>query len=110
MAPLISSSSNPSQATGARAPWPTQFVPADKLVRQSEAALVLVRLREVVAAGKEPTENIMGSIAEAARSLSGATGAAIAMPCGDGVECVGRSVEPAPELASPGRGSDGLAE
>ena len=100
MAPLISSSSNPSQATGARAPWPTQFVPADKLVRQSEAALVLVRLREVVAAGKEPTENIMGSSAEAARSLSGATGAAIAMPCGDGVECVGRSGKPAPELGA----------
>ena len=42
----------------------------------------------------------MGSIAEAACSLSGATGAAIAMPCGDAVECVGRSGETAPELGA----------
>jgi TonB family protein len=57
-------------------------------------------LRQVVAAGTEPTETIMGSIAMAARSLSGATGAAIAMPRGDAVECVGRSGEAAPELGA----------
>jgi TonB family protein len=42
----------------------------------------------------------MGSIAMAARSVSGATGAAIAMPRGDRVECVGRSGEAAPELGA----------
>jgi protein TonB len=45
-------------------------------------------------------ETILGSIAEAARSLSGATGAAIAMPRGDAVVCVGRSGEAAPELGA----------
>jgi TonB family protein len=100
MAPLIPSSSSPPPASGARVPWPTRLVSSDEIVRQSDAAVVLATLRQVVAAGTEQTETIMGSIAEAARSLSGATGAAIAMPRGDGVECVGRSGEAAPELGA----------
>ncbi len=99
MAPLITSSSNLPRASGTRVPRPMRFVPSDEIVRQSDAA-VLAMLRQVVAAGTEETETIMGSIAEAARSLSGATGAAIAMPRGDAVECVGRSGEAAPELGA----------
>jgi TonB family protein len=100
MAPLIPSSSTPPPALGARVPWPTGFVPSAEIVRQSDAAVILATLRQVVAAGTEQTETIMGSIAEAARSLSGATGAAIAIPRGDAVECVGRSGEAAPELGA----------
>lgn len=100
MARLIPSSSSPPQASGARVPGPTRFVPSDEIVRQSDATAILATLRQVVAAGTEPTETIMGSIAMAARSLSGATGAAIAMPRGDAVECVGRSGEAAPELGA----------
>jgi TonB family protein len=100
MAPLIPPSSSLPPGSGARVPGPTHFVPSDEIVRQSDAAVILATLRQVVAAGTEQTETIMGSIAEAARSLSGATGAAIAMPRGDAVECVGRSGETAPELGA----------
>jgi TonB family protein len=100
MAPLIPcSSSPPPPASDARVPGPTRFVPSDEIVRQSDAT-ILATLRQVVAAGTEQTETIMGAIAEAARSLSGATGAAIAMPRGDAVECVGRSGQAAPELGA----------
>jgi TonB family protein len=100
MTPLIPSSSSPPPASGARVPGPIRFVPPDEIVRQSDAAVILATLRQVVAAGTEQTETIMGSIAEAARSLSGATGAAIAMPRGDVVECVGRIGQAAPELGA----------
>jgi TonB family protein len=100
MAPLIPSSYSPSPASCAQVPGPSRFVPADEVVRQSNAAVILATLRQVVAAGTEQTETIMDSIAEAARSLSGASGAAIAMPRGDAVECVGRSGEAAPELGA----------
>jgi TonB family protein len=100
MAPLIPSSSGPPPASGARVPWPSRLVPSDDIVRESDAAVILETLRQVVAAGTQQTETIMGSIAEAACSLSGATGAAIAMPRGDAVECVGRSGEAAPELGA----------
>ena len=100
MAPLIPSSYSPPLPSGARVPGPSRLVPAGEIVRQSNAAVILATMRQVVSAGTEQTETIMGSIAEAARSLSGATGAAIAMPRGDAVECVGRSGEAAPELGA----------
>ena len=100
MTPLIPSSYSPPPASGAQVPGLSRFAPVDEIVRQSNAAVILATLREVVSSGTEQTETIMGSIAEAACSLSGATGAAIAMPCGDAVECVGRSGETAPELGA----------
>jgi TonB family protein len=101
MAPLIPFSSSPAPGSGAQVPGPTPpFIPSDEIVRPSEAAVILAKLRQIVAAGTEGTETILGSIAEAARSLSGATGAAIAMPRGNAVVCVGRSGETAPELGA----------
>ena len=52
----------------------------------------------MIAADSQQTDAILGTIAVAAQSLTGATGAAIAMPRDGVVVCVGRSGETAPEL------------
>ncbi len=52
----------------------------------------------MIASDTHPTDNILGTIAVAAQSLTGATGAAVAMPREGEVVCVGRSGETAPEL------------
>ena len=52
----------------------------------------------MIAAGKQETDAILGTISVAAHALTGANGAAIAMPRGGAVVCVGRSGEIAPEL------------
>jgi TonB family protein len=52
----------------------------------------------MIASDSQPTETILGTIAVAAQSLTGATGAALAMPRDGVVVCVGRSGETAPEL------------
>src|SRR4029077_7664422 len=57
-----------------------------------------VKLRKMIASDTQPIETILGAIAVAAHSLTGATGAAVAMPQGGAVVCVGRSGETAPEL------------
>jgi TonB family protein len=54
----------------------------------------------MIAAGREPTDTILGTIAVATRALTGASGAAIAMPREGTVVCVGRSGEIAPELGA----------
>ena len=54
----------------------------------------------MIASDTQPTETILGAIAVAAHSLTGATGAAVAMPRGGAVVCVGRSGETAPELGA----------
>jgi protein TonB len=69
-------------------------------VRQSDADVILTKLRQIIAAGTQKTETILGSIAEATRLLTGATGTAIAMPRDGAVRCVGRSGETAPELGA----------
>jgi protein TonB len=52
----------------------------------------------MIASGKQEAETVLGTIAVAAHALSGATGAAIAMPRNGVVLCVGRSGEIAPQL------------
>ena len=52
----------------------------------------------MIASDTQSTDTILGTIAVAAHSLTGATGAAIAMPRDGAVVCVGRSGETAPEL------------
>ena len=53
---------------------------SEETVRQSDAALIFVKLRKMIASDTQPTDTILGTIAVAAHSLTGATGAAIAMP------------------------------
>ena len=71
---------------------------SEETVRQSDAALIFVKLRKMIASDTQPTDTILGTIAVAAHSLTGATGAAIAMPRDGAVVCVGRSGETAPDL------------
>ncbi len=60
--------------------------------------MIFVKLRKMIASDTQSTDTILGTIAVAAHSLTGATGAAIAMPRDGVVVCVGRSGETAPEL------------
>jgi periplasmic protein TonB len=71
---------------------------SEETIRQSDAALIFVKLRKMIASDTQSTDTILGTIAVAAHSLTGATGAAIAMPRDGAVVCVGRSGETAPEL------------
>ena len=71
---------------------------SEETVRQSDAAVIFVKLRKMIASDTQPTDSILGTIAVAAHSLTGATGAAIAMPRDGSVVCVGRSGETAPDL------------
>ena len=71
---------------------------SEETIRQSDAALIFVKLRRMIASDTQSTDTILGTIAVAAHSLTGATGAAIAMPRDGAVVCVGRSGETAPEL------------
>ena len=71
---------------------------SDETIRQSNAGLLFVKLRKMIASDTQPTDTILGAIAVAAHSLTGATGAAVAMPRDGAVVCVGRSGETAPEL------------
>jgi TonB family protein len=100
MAPLPPLTPSPPEAPGARVPGRTRSVLSGESVRQSDADVILDKLRQIIAAGTQETETILGSIAEATRSLTGATGTAIAMPRDGAVRCVGRSGETAPELGA----------
>ena len=62
--------------------------------------MIFVKLRKMIAAESQSTDAILGAIAVAAHSLTGATGAAVAMPRDGEVVCVGRSGESAPELGA----------
>jgi TonB family protein len=73
---------------------------SEEAIRQSNAGLIFVKLRKMIASDAQPTDNILGAIAVAAHSLTGATGAAVAMPRDGAVVCVGRSGETAPELGA----------
>jgi TonB family protein len=100
MAPSITFRSSLPAGPGPRVPGPSHFVRSEEIIQQSDADDILANLRQTITAGTEGMETILGSIAEAARSLSGAAGAAIAMPRGDAVVCVGRSGEAAPQLGA----------
>ena len=71
---------------------------SEETIRQSDAAMIFVKLRKMIASDTQSADTILGTIAVAAHSLTGATGAAIAMPRDGSVVCVGRSGETAPDL------------
>jgi protein TonB len=86
------------ESTGTRVRVKTQSeVPEDSFL-QSDAPLIFLKLRKMIASDQQSTDAILGTIAVAAHSLTGATGAAVAMPRDGAVVCVGRSGETAPEL------------
>jgi len=85
---------------GARVPVRNRTEVSDETIRESSASLIFVKLRKMIASDTQPTDNILGAIAVAAHSLTGATGAAVAMPRDGVVVCVGRSGETAPELGA----------
>jgi TonB family protein len=100
MAPLPPLTPTPPESTGARIPARTRSEISDQALRQSNSSLIFVKLRKMIAADRQPTDAILGAIAVAAHSLTGATGAAVAMPRDGEVVCVGRSGESAPELGA----------
>src|SRR6185312_1417169 len=98
MAPLPPLTPGTPEPTGSRVSVRTRPEASEETVRQSDAALIFVKLRKMIASDTQPTDSILGTIAVAAHSLTGATGAAIAMPRDGLVVCVGRSGETAPDL------------
>ena len=100
MAPSPPLTPTPPESTGARVPARTRSEVSDETVRQSNASPVFVKLRKMIASDTQATDTILGAIAVAAHSLTGATGAAVAMPRDGVVVCVGRSGETAPELGA----------
>ena len=74
---------------------------SDEIIARPEAAeIILAKLRAMVAAGTQEADAILGTIAVAAHALTGASGAAIAMPRDGAVVCVGRSGDIAPNLGA----------
>src|SRR6476646_9056589 len=98
MVPLPPLTPGPHEPTGSRGAVRTRPEVSEETIRQSDAALIFVKLRRMIASDTQSTDTILGTIAVAAHSLTGATGAAIAMPRHGLVVCVGRSGETAPDL------------
>jgi hypothetical protein len=101
MAPVPPLTPTPPGSPGTRVPVRTRSEFSEESIRQSDAALLFVKLRKMIASDTQSTDTILGIIAVAAQSLTEATGAAIAMPRNGAVVCVGRSGETAPELGDP---------
>lgn len=98
MAPIPPLTPSAPESSGGRVAVQTRSELSHEAIRQSDAALIFVKLRKMIASDAQPTDTILGTIAVAAHSLTGATGAAVAMPRDGVVICVGRSGETAPEL------------
>jgi len=98
MAPIPPLTPKPPEPTGARVSARTRSEVSSETIRQSSASLIFVKLRKMIASDTQSTDTILGAIAVAAHSLTGASGAAVAMPRDGVVVCVGRSGETAPEL------------
>src|SRR2546426_11069095 len=79
-------------------PAPPRLVPANR-PGKPDAAAIFSMLREAVASSRFEIDMILGAIAEAAQTLTAATGAAVSMRRGGGVICPGRRGLTAP---SPG--------
>jgi TonB family protein len=100
MAPIPPLTPTPPESAGARVPARNRPEIFEESIQQSTANLVYVKLRKMIASDTQTTDTILGAIAVAAHSLTGATGAAVAMPRDGAVVCVGRSGETAPELGA----------
>ena len=97
MAPLPPLTPSPPGPPGTRTPVRTPTALSDEIIARPEAAeIILAKLRAMVAAGTQEADAILGTIAVAAHALTGASGAAIAMPRDGAVVCVGRSGDIAP--------------
>ncbi|MGA9801521.1 MAG: TonB family protein [Terriglobales bacterium] len=100
MAPIPPLTPTPPESAGARVPARNRSEIFEESIQQSNANLVYVKLRKMIASDAQTTDTVLGAIAVAAHSLTGATGAAVAMPRDGAVVCVGRSGETAPELGA----------
>jgi TonB family protein len=100
MAPIPPLTPPPPESTGARVLARNRAEISDETIRQSSASLIFAKLRKMIASDTQATDTILSAIAGAAHSLTGATGAAVAMPQDGAVVCVGRSGESAPELGA----------
>ncbi|HEV2717630.1 MAG TPA: TonB family protein [Terriglobales bacterium] len=92
--PLPSPSGPEGQTPGA-----PRLVPANR-PGKPDAAAIFSMLREAVASGRFEVDMILGAIAEAAQTLTCATGAAVAMRRGGVMICRGRSGMTAPSLGA----------
>src|SRR3989442_10574613 len=79
--------------------WP-RLVPANR-PGKPDAAAIFSMLREAVASGRFEIDMILGAIAEAAQTLTAATGAAVSMRREGGMICRGRSGMTGPSLGAP---------
>jgi TonB family protein len=99
MSPLPPLTPSPPEASGRRPSLRTRSSITEDLNSGPDGAeIILAKLRGMIAGGRQEKEAMLGTIAVAAHALTGATGAAIAMPQDGSVVCVGRSGEIAPEL------------
>src|SRR3989441_1686217 len=80
-------------------PAPRRLVPANR-PGKPDAAAIFSMLREAVASGRFEIDMILGAIAEAAQTLTAATGAAVAMRREGVLICRGRSGMTAPSLGA----------
>ena len=80
-------------------PVSPRLVPANRLGKP-DAAAIFSMLREAVASGRFEIDMILGAIAEAAQTLTAATGAAVAMRREGVMICRGRSGMTAPSLGA----------
>src|ERR1041384_6137985 len=106
---MVSSPSNMSPWPGVKEPFPfpaptsVDLGPAVVEIEPhnvTDAELILNRLREQIAAGKQDPDVLLGTIAVAAQALTDATGAALGVRRDGTVVCVGRSGETAPALGA----------
>ncbi len=99
MAPLPPLTPPPSGTPGSQVRVRSRSTIPDEIMDSTGSAeIILAKLRGMIARGGQETETILGTIAVAAHALTGANGAAIAMPRDGAVICVGRSGDIAPEL------------
>jgi hypothetical protein len=82
--------------------------PIDLIVPPDQETLVS-RLREAVTSGAYDLERIAGALAEAAHTITDASGAAVALRRENKVICVGRSGETAPPLGTPLSAQSGIS-
>jgi TonB family protein len=92
---------------------PVSFVGPTAVPEQHEnivdADLILSRLREQIARGRQDVDALLGAIAIAAQVMTDATGAALGMRRDGSVVCVGRSGETAPALGARLSESSGIS-